>query len=177
MVLKFSKKNSNYNQQNIVDVLMQAARTKDPNIYQYITSNNFIVKVEGDIHRSQWTADNTQNNYWIKIKIYDSNMMPVSGYTALHIYVCFQTYMYHYQTNKMIFGNCINPLPKKGTDIADISNLNGFWTFVDISYGINPQQYFFDSNNMKPKSPPKKQPSKKLDIINPKTGKKIKILN
>lgn len=175
MVLTFSKNNSNYTQQNISDVLMQAARTKDPNIYKYIVSNNYIVKVEGDIHRSQWTSDNTHNNYWIKIKIYDNEMMPVPGYSALHIYVCFQTIMFHYQNNKYIFGNCINPNAKKGTDIADISLLNGYWSFVDISYGIKPQQYFFESNNIKPKSPPKKPVSKKLDIINPKTGKKIKI--
>ena len=104
-------------------------------------------------------------------------MIPIQGYTALHIYICYQTVMFHYKTGQYIFGNCINPPPKEGTDIAEISNLNGFWSFVDISYGIKPQQYFFDSNKMKPKSLPKKQKSKKLDIINPKTGKKIKILN
>lgn len=175
MVLTFSKKNSNYNQQNISDVLMQASQV-DGKLYQYIVSGSYIVKVEGDIHRSQWTSDNTQNNYWIKIKVYDSDMMPVQGYTALHIYVCFQTIMYNYRQNNYIFGNCINPLPKEGTDIAEINNLNGYWSFVDISYGIKPQQYFFQTNNMKPKLPLKKQPSKKLNIINPKTGKKIKIL-
>lgn len=175
MVLTFSKKNTNYNKQNIVDVLMQASQ-KDPTIYSFINSNKYIVKVEGDIHRSQWTSDNTNNNYWIKIKIYDSDMNVVDGYNALHIYLCFQTIVYNYQINQYIFGSCLNPAPKKGTDIADISNKSGYWAFVDISYGINPNKYFFQSNNMKPKSPPKKV-SKKLDIIDPKTGKKIKILN
>lgn len=176
MVLKFSKKNSNYNKQNIVDVLMQASQI-DYKIYNFINSNNFIVKVEGDIHRSQWTSDNTNNNYWIKIKVYDSNMMPISDYSALHIYVCFQTILYNYQSNSFIFGKCINPPAIKGTDIADISSMNGHWSFVNISYGIQPQNYFFQTNNIKKNKPIPKKINKKLDIINPKTGKKIKILN
>lgn len=174
MVLKFSKKNTNYSQQNIVDVLMQASQI-DYKIYNFMNSQSYILKVEGDIHRSQWTADNTMNNYWLKIKVYDSDMNPVPGYTAIHIYVCFQTITYNYQMNQYIFENCINPNPKKSTDIADVNGLNGFWSFVNISYGINPNQYFFDTNNVTKKTTPKKI-NKKLDIINPKTGKKIKII-
>lgn len=167
MVLIFSKKNTNYTQQNIVDVLMQASQV-DQKIYFFVNSPNHIVKIEGDIHRSQWTADNINNNFWLKIRIYDINMKPIFGYKALHIYVCFQTITYDYKTNQFIFGKCVNPIVKKGTDIADIRNYNGFWSFVNISYDINDIKQI--------QNPPKKQPSKKLDIINPKTGKKIKIL-
>lgn len=175
MVVKFSKNNSNYSKDNIIQVLYQASQV-DNNIYNFIVSNNYILKVEGDIHRSQWTSDNTQNNYWLKIKVFDLNMNPQPGYTALHIYVCFQTLYYDYVSNNFLQGNCINPPPKDGTDIADISLTTGYWSFVNISYGVSPKTYFFNSNNINIKNPPPKPKSKRLDIIDSKTGKKIKIL-
>ena len=176
MVVSFSKKKSNYSKDNIVKVLFQAAQF-DNNLYAYINSKNYIVKIEGDIHRSQWTADNRKNNYWIKIKVYNLDMIPQPGYDSIHIYVCFQTIYLNYNTNppSYIIGNCINPPPIKGTDLADINEVTGFWSYVNISYGVTPKTYYFNTNNLNIKKPPKKVESKKLDIINPKTGKKIEI--
>jgi len=176
MVVHFSKQKSNYSKDNIVKVLFQACQF-DNNLYAYINSNDYIVKVEGDIHRSQWTADNTNNNYWFKVKVYDLDMMPQPGYSAIHIYVCFQTMYLNYNANPPSFflGQCINPPAIDGTDLADISSVTGFWSYVNISYGVSPKSYFFNSNNLDIKKPPKKRENKKLDIINPKTGQKINV--
>jgi hypothetical protein len=174
MVVKFSKENTNYSKENIVQVLSQAS-LMEPKIHKYMMSNKYILKVEGDIHRSQWTADNTLNNYWFKIKVYDDDMNLVPDFSAVHIYVCFQTTYFDYNTQQYLFGNCINPPPKKNTDIADISSVVGFWAFVNISYNLNPTNFFFNTNNINKKSPPKRK-NKRIDIIDPKTGKKIKIV-
>ena len=174
MVVDFTKENSNYSIQNIIQVLSQAS-FMDPQIHTFMMSPSYILKVVGDIHRSQWTADNTQNNYWLKISVTDSDMNLVPNYSAIHIYVCFQTIGFNYQTQQYTFGNCVNPPSKGNTDIADIRNIEGFWAFVNISYGVSPKNYFFQTNNINPNKPPPKPKSKKLDIIDPKTGKKIKL--
>ena len=172
----FSKQNSNYTRQNIVNVITQASY-KDSKLRQYVMdSNNYIIFIDGDIHRSQWTADNTYNNYWIKVKVFDSKWKPIPGYKALHIYVCYKYFRYD-PNIKGYISNCINPPPtQEHGPIADIRGLNGYWEFVNITKShIQPQQYFFQSNNINPRTPPKKQPSKRLDIINSATGNKIKI--
>jgi len=171
MVVQFkSGLYNNYTQQNIIDILSVAAQ-QNFMIYNLMMSPYDYILVEGDIHKSQWTSDNTQNNYWFKIKGFASNGYPLKELKAAHIYVCFKQISFDYRKNQYMFGMCINPEPYKGTDIANISNLNGYWEFVNITYGLSPANYFQQTNkNVKKVKTPQK---KKLEIIDPKTGKPI----
>jgi len=174
MVVKFSKQNSNYTQQNIIDIL-SVASMQNPLIYNLMMSPHNYILVEGDIHRSQFTADNTKNNFWFKIKGFTSDGMPLAELSAAHIYVCFRKIIFDYRTQQYVIGGCINPRPFKGTDLADISRMRGTWEFVKMTYGLSPKNYFQLSNKAALRKPVKKSPSKKLQIIDPKTGKPIKI--
>ena len=172
MVVKFSKQQSNYTQQNIIDVL-SVASMENPLIYNLMMSPYDYILVEGDVHRSQFTADNTWNNFWIKIKGFTSDGFPIPELKAAHIYLCFRNIVFDYRSRQFIIGGCINPPEKKGTDIADISQLRGTWEFVRITYGLSPRTYFRQQNQNR--KPVKKSPSKALKIIDPKTGKQIKV--
>lgn len=129
MVVVFSKQNTNYNQQNIIDILKMI---RDPTIQYLIRHPVDTLTVFGDIHNSQWTSDNPKNHYWFKIKGFSSTI-DTSFLSSIHIYVCFR--LYKIIKGRYIPQKCINPPMKKQTDIADISKLTGFWEFVRITYG------------------------------------------
>lgn len=170
MVVKFSKQNSNYTQQNIIDIL-SVVSMQNPLIYNLMMSPNDYILVQGDIHRSQFTSDNINNNYWFKIKGY-INDFPVAELSAAHVYVCFRKIIFNYINQQYVIGGCVNPRPYKGTDLADISNMRGTWEFVKITYGLSPRSYAKRENL---KKIPLKRESKKLQIVDPKTGKPIQI--
>ena len=169
MVVRFSKQKSNYNQQNIVDIIATAS-IKNPLLYQLMMSPTHTLLVQGDIHNSQYTYDNIKNNYWFKLKGYDENGVLIPELRAAHIYVCFVQMVYDYKKQQYKTSACYNPPPKKGTDIADISGVVGLWQYVRITYGTNPI-FIAPKKNIKRKTP--KKVSKKLEIIDPKTGKPI----
>ena len=127
MVVIFTKQKSNYNQQNIIDIL---SVVNHPTINHLIHSPRDYIRVVGDIHRSQFTSDNPQNYFWFKIQAF-VNDMAIPELNAVHIYVCFQQYVFNYRTKQYILGSCINP--EGSTDIADISGLMGFWQFKKIT--------------------------------------------
>ena len=171
MVVKFSKQNSNYTKQNIIDILTVASM-QNQLIYNLMVAPYDYILVEGDIHRSQYTHDNTYNNYWIKIKGFTSEGYPIQSLKAAHIYLCFRQIEYDYQLRNYIIGNCINPPEKSGTDLADISQMRGTWEFVKITYGLSPRTMAKKSG---PRKPVPKRKKNVLKIIDPKTGKPIKI--
>jgi hypothetical protein len=130
MVVVFSKQFSNYNQQNIVDLLNTVP---DHNINYLINHPTDHIKVMGDIHRSQITSDNPNNNFWLKIRGLSSEFD--TGYlNSVHIFVCFREYNYNKRARSYTPGKCINPSLKSGTDLADISQLSGYWEFVKITF-------------------------------------------
>lgn len=165
---------NNYTRQNIIDILSVAAM-QNPLIYNLMMSPYDYILVEGDIHRSQFTADNTKNNFWIKIKGFTGDDFPIPELKAAHIYLCFRNIVFDYRSQQFIIGGCTNPEPYKGTDIANISQMNGTWEFVKMTYGLSPRSYFQQSNKAALRKPVKKSPSKALKIIDPKTGKAIKV--
>ncbi len=171
MVVKFSKNNSNYTRQNIIDILTVASM-QNQLIYNLMMSPYDYILVEGDIHRSQYTHDNTYNNYWLKVKGFSGDGFPIASLKAAHIYLCFRQIQYDYNMRNYIIGECINPPEKRGTDIADISQLRGTWEFVKITYGLSPRTY---AKQNQPRKPIKKRKKNVLQIIDPKTGKPIKI--
>lgn len=163
MVVYFSKQKSNYNQQNIIDIL---SVINNPLITSLMHSPYDYINIVGDIHRSQWTSDNPKNYFWLKIQGFIDDM-PVPELKAAHIYVCFSQYILDYKTGQYIMGNCINPEGK--TDVADISNLMGFWQFKKITYGLSPKVAPRKTTKLK------RRRSSALKIIDPKTGKPIQI--
>jgi len=165
MVVYFTKDSSNYNQQNIIDILSVI----NNNLIQYLLRDpvNYIL-VEGDIHRSQWTSDNPQNYFWLKIKGFIDDI-PVPELRAAHVYLCFREQVFDRNTGQYIYGTCFNPEGR--TDVADISNRMGYWQFVKITYGLSPKSA---SQDIKRK-PIKRAASKALIKIDPKTGKVVAV--
>ena len=167
MVVIFSKQNSNYTQQNIIDIL---SVINHPTINFLIHSQRDYIKVVGDIHRSQFTSDNPENFYWFKIQGYMNDFV-IPEFKAVHVYVCFRQMQFNYNTRQYVMGGCINP--ESRTDIADISGLMGFWEFKKITYGLSPKP----SPTRGPRKAVKKAPSKALIRIDPKTGKVVSVAN
>lgn len=169
MVIKFTKENTNYDKQNIFNIL---SIIPDELIQSLIYSQQDYLVVEGDIHRSQFLAENKMNNYWFKIRGYTSNGFSIPELGAAHIFVCWRKFIYDYKTKNFVIGKCINPRPFKGTDIADISRLKGYWEYTGITYGsmsnINVNNTSFNQNKVLPK-----KESKALKITNPNTGKVV----
>ena len=170
MVVQFSKQNSNYTKQNIIDILTTAS-LENPLIYDLIVSHNKSIVVYGDIHNSQYTYDNIKNNYWFKIKGYDENGSLIPELKAAHIYVCFVQIIYDFYNKGYNMSSCYNPPPKKNTDIADINGVNGLWQYVRITYGHQPM--YIPPQQKQQKKKISKPISRKLEIIDPKTGKPI----
>lgn len=134
MTVKFSKKHSNYNQMNMIQLLN---RIPDDFIRYLVNHPTDYIKIMGDIHRSQYSSDNPKNNFWFKIKGY-SNDIEIPHLKSIHIYVCFQLYTYNPKYKKYVHDKCINPPTKEHTDLADVDNLTGFWDFANISYSHTP---------------------------------------
>ena len=165
MVVIFSKQNSNYTQQNIIDIL---SVINHPTINYLIHSQRDYIKIVGDIHRSQFTSDNPQNYFWFKLQGYMNDFL-IPELKAAHVYVCFRQMSLNYNTGQYVMGGCINPEGR--TDVADISGLMGFWEYKKITFGLSPKNIV----RQEPRKPMKKIPKKKLQIIDPKTGKPIQI--
>ena len=171
MGILFSENESNYNKQNIVDIISIATSTNQ-NLYNIMVSDFNYILVDGDIHKSQWSSDNRADNFWIKIKAFSGNHKPIPGLKAMHIYLCFRPIVYNYMIQNYSLGEvCINPPVYKGTNLPDLTNLNGVWDFVNISYGIPVKKYYDNAKDV-PKIIERKK--KRLEIIDPKTGKPIK---
>ena len=160
MVVSFSKQYSNYNKQNIVDLL---SVIPDKNINYLVNHPTDYIKVMGDIHRSQITSDNPDNNFWLKIKGYSSEF-DTSYMNSVHIFVCFREYTF--RKKKYVAGKCTNPPVRTGTDLADIDNLLGYWEFVKITF-----------THAKPVVPSgsKPQPKKKSIKSNPAREEMLKL--
>lgn len=110
-----------------------------PNLNYYIQYPANCVEIYGNIHRSQWTSDNPDNHYWLKVSVKDEFGFPVIGLKTLHIFLCFRI-----QTGPIYsYGNfpskCIIPEPKNQTDQPNISNLFGDWEVVSWSNGPSKQ--------------------------------------
>ena len=165
MVVIFTKQNSNYTQQNIIDIL---SVINHPTLNYLIHSQRDYIKVVGDIHRSQFTSDNPENYFWLKIQAYVNDML-LPEFRAVHVYVCFRQFTLDYRTGQYVTGGCINPEGR--TDVADISGLMGYWQFKKITYGLSPKVPV----RRVPSKPVKKRERKRLQIIDPKTGKPVQI--
>lgn len=118
----FSRNNSNYDQQNMRDMLLT---TRDPVINEIINHPRDTITVVGDIHRSQMILSNVNNLFWFKITA-TQNGQDVLYLRSFHFYVCFRPY----------FGNipakyCVNPPEYRG--IADVTGYYGVWELV--TYG------------------------------------------
>lgn len=162
MTVKFTKQNTNYNHQNIIDLL---TNINDPVIKKALNDDKQTIQVMGDIHRSQFLADNPENFFWLRLRIYDETGMVIPGYEGLHIFVCFR--LLKFSGNNYVMGQCITPPTYRGKDIANVSQLFGFWEFrkMTSSFKTNIKQ-------ISTKESPKRQ-RKPLKIIDPKTGKEI----
>lgn len=162
-MIRFTKQNTNYHHQNIIDLLRTI---NNPVIQNALNDSKKVIQVIGDIHRSQFLADNPEEYYWLRIQIFDNTGQVIAGYEGIHIFVSFR--LFYFQNGKYIMGQSINPPSKKNTDIADISDLFGFWEFRKMTNS-------FQNNLIKQmkQTSPKERIKKPLKIINPKTGKEI----
>jgi hypothetical protein len=133
MVVKFSKQNSNYIQQNIIDILQTTVPDKKINKLANDKNDNNYIKIIGDIHRSQMTIDNPYGLFWFKIKAYEDGK-ELYLLSAVHIYVCFRLMKFIKKKNGYFPGECIIPYNIPGTDLPDISRLVGHWEFAKITY-------------------------------------------
>jgi len=120
MVVEFSKKNPNFNKFIITNLI---ATIPDMEINELAYSQKDYVKVVGDIHKSQWTADNVYDRFWFKLEGY-RNGVKIPRLKAVHVYVC-----------AYVNGYCVNPPVKYGTDLPTNSE-SAFWMFSDISYSF-----------------------------------------
>ena len=161
-MIRFTKQNSNYHPQNIIDLLYSI---NDEVISGALNSLTHTVIVVGDIHRSMFSADNADGLYWLKIRVVNENGAVIDGYGALHVFVCFRLSVL--RNGSYHRGPCITPPPKAGTDIAEVSNLVGWWEFKRMTKNI--QSAIINS----PRPPPSRRPSKRFTITDPKTGKII----
>ena len=129
MVLDFSKQTSNYNKQNIADVLNVVP---DAEISKLLHHPKDTIRIEGDIHRSQMSSDNPYHNFWFKISG-KQNGKELTHLRSYHIFVCFRLYQYNYDTWSYEPNQCVNPDEEPGKDIADISKWTGFWEYTNIT--------------------------------------------
>lgn len=130
MVVKYSKEVSNYNKQNLYDLLINVPDQYISELAKY-NSEKYYIKIMGDIHRSQYISG-SNNLFWFKIKGY-SDGKEIPEFNSIHIYVCFR--LFNFKNSNYILGKCVIPDVIKETDLPNISNLMGFWEFRDISYG------------------------------------------
>lgn len=165
MTIIFTKQNTNYHQQNIIDLLNSI---NDPVIQEAIVNNKKQVKILGDIHRTQFLSDNPENYFWLRISVLDENQLPIIGYSGVHIFLCFR--LFKYRKGLYIRGKCINPPTLNNTDIADVSKLFGGWEFRKITYSF--QQSIKQIIDKKEYNLPKRKRIA-IKIIDPKTGKEI----
>lgn len=130
MTVTFSKEQSNYNRKNLVYLL---ENIPDKNIKSLATHPVDSIKVMGDIHNTQWTADNPRGLYWFRIKG-TKDGKDVESVKSVHIYVCFRQFEYDRKTQKYIPAKCIVPKMIGNSGLPDISRLFGSWEFSKITY-------------------------------------------
>lgn len=159
-MIEFTKQYTNYHQQNIIDLLRNI---NHPIIIQALNHSKQVIQVIGDIHRSQFLANNPEEYFWLRIKIFDETGYVIAGYESIHIFVAFR--LLNFNNGKYMIGRSINPPTKENTDIADISKFVGFWEFRKITNSFE--------SEIKQTSPKKQRKKNPLKIINPKTGKEI----
>ena len=75
----FTKEHSNYNKDNIIDILKYLASLPpygigDMEIRHVLYNDNYNIIVKGDIHKSQYISDNTNDSYWISIGIHRNSI-------------------------------------------------------------------------------------------------------
>jgi hypothetical protein len=129
MVVFFSKQESNYTQNNLVNLLQYIPEQGISYLANHLTDS---IIVKGDIHRSQYSSSNPDNYFWFKIEGYQDGE-EIKFMRSIHIFVCFRLYKYSHFTKGYIAGDCINP--ESYTDIADVGKLTGQWEFAGITYG------------------------------------------
>jgi len=132
--------NKNFNIQNMSNIIYQL---NIPKLNYYIDHPFTSVEVKGNIHRSQWTSDNPDHNYWVRVSVTDENGYPVIGLSTLHIFLCYRIYNQVQYSNQIYKGKCIKPEPiREGSDYPDVSRLFGNWETLSWSNGpskkINP---------------------------------------
>ena len=166
MTIRFVPQGKNYQPENIVEII---ANINDPVIQDAFHSKNKEIQVKGDIHASQLTSDNPEKFYWLRLSVHDETGQPIIGYSGIHIFVCFRNMQM--KNGRFYPLNCITPQPIRGTDMPDVSGKFGFWEFRKITYGVQQQI----KQNPKPimNTVPKRLKTKRISIIDPKTGKKI----
>jgi len=124
--------NKNFNEQTIKTMIYYL---HIPNLNYYINHQFASVEVKGNIHRSQWTSDNPNHNYWIRVSVSDENGYPVIGLSTLHIFLCFRLYKTVQYSNQLSRGECIKPKSVQGSDYPDVSRLFGDWEAISWSTG------------------------------------------
>jgi hypothetical protein len=107
-----------------------------PQLNYYINHPYASVEVKGNIHRSQWTSDNPNHNYWVRVSVNDQEGFPVVGLSTLHIFLCFRIWNQVQYSGQMIKGQCVKPKPvREGSDYPDVSKLFGNWETISWSDG------------------------------------------
>ena len=124
--------NKNYNENNMINIIFNL---NIPELNYYINDEIAEVEVKGNIHRSQWTSDNPEHNYWVRVMVKDAGGLPVLGLSTLHIYLCYRVYNKVHYSNQYMLGNCIKPEPLNGGDYPDVSKYFGNWEAISWSNG------------------------------------------
>ena len=140
MIWFSGNKNKNFNEQNMTKIIYYL---NIPGLNYYINDQYAQVEVIGNIHRSQWTSDNPDHNYWVRVMVKDAGDLPVLGLSTLHIFLCYRVYNQVQYSNQVYKGACIIPEPvREGSDYPDVSRLFGNWEAISWSNGpsnkINP---------------------------------------
>jgi len=170
MTIRFlSQGQKNFNEENIIQIIKHI---NDPVIQNALDSNENEIRINGEIHASQFTSDNPENFFWFRLSVHDKNGHYIIGDSSLHIFVCFR--LLNIKTNRFYPSkNCINPPVKNGTDIANIDGLFGFWEYKKITYGF--VQQLQQNSQILVQNLPKQQKSKAITIFDPKTNKPINL--
>mgnify|MGYP001476686954 CR=1 FL=1 len=115
----------NFSERNMKNVIYNL---NIPGLNSYFDHNDAYVEVRGLVHRSQWTSDNPDHRYWIRVLVFDEYGMPVMGLSALHIFLCFHVYNQNPHMNRNYVGSCITPEPiQLNGDYPDTSPFFGNW--------------------------------------------------
>lgn len=133
MIWFSGNKNKNFNEQRMINIIYNLNIL---NLNYYINNPYAQVEVMGNIHRSQWTSDNPDHNYWVRVSVKDENGYPVVELSTLHIFLCYRLYNQVQYSNEIYRGECIKPEPvRKGSDYPDVSRLFGNWEAIGWSNG------------------------------------------
>jgi len=125
--------NKNFNTMHMGNIIFNL---NIPGLNYYINHQFASVEVKGNIHRSQWTSDNPNHNYWVRVSVNDAEGFPVVGLSTLHIFLCYRVWTKVQFSGQMIRGQCVKPEPvRQGSDYPDVSRLFGNWEAISWSNG------------------------------------------